>query len=115
MRYTWKARVLPGKLEEYIRRHDEIWPEMTEVLNQAGIHNYTIWNLRDELFGYYECDDHDYALRVQAESPVVARWNESMVGIIHLPIERVLRIDRIYPGAKSSTFNVYIKMLVKIS
>ena len=51
MRYTWKARVLPGKLAEYIRRHDEIWPEMTDVLNQAGIRNYTIWNLRDELFG----------------------------------------------------------------
>lgn len=82
MRYAWKARVLPGKLEEYIRRHDEIWPEMTEVLNQAGIRNYTIWNLRDELFGYYECDDLEYTLRVQAESPVVARWNESMVGIM---------------------------------
>ena len=82
MRYTWKARVLPGKLDEYIRRHDEIWPEMTEVLNQTVIHNYTIWNLRDELFGYYECDDLDYALRIQAESPVVARWIKSMEGIM---------------------------------
>lgn len=82
LRYTWKARVLPGKLEEYKKRHDEIWPEMTEVLNQAGIHNYTIWNLRDELFGYYECDDLEFALRYQAESPVVARWNVSMEGIM---------------------------------
>lgn len=81
-RYTWKARVLPGKLEEYIRRHDEIWPEMTAVLNEAGIRNYTIWNLRDELFGYYECEDLAYALKVQAESPVVARWNVSMEGIM---------------------------------
>ena len=81
-RYTWKARVLPGKLEEYIRRHDEIWPEMTAVLNEAGIRNYTIWNLRDELFGYYECEDLAHALRVQAESPVVARWNVSMEGIM---------------------------------
>ena len=97
MRYTWKARVLPGKLNEYIRRHDEIWPEMTEVLNQAGIHNYTIWNLRDELFGYYECDDLDYALRVQAESPVVARWNESMEGIMVMdadPVTGELNVPR---------------------
>ena len=89
MRYTWKARVLPGKLNEYIRRHDEIWPEMTEVLDQAGIRNYTIWNLRDELFGYYECDDLEYALRVQAESPVVARWNESMAGIMAMDADPV--------------------------
>ena len=97
MRYTWKARVLPGKLNEYIRRHDEIWPEMTEVLDQAGIRNYTIWNLRDELFGYYECDDLEYALRVQAESPVVARWNESMAGIMAMdadPVTGELNVPR---------------------
>ena len=39
-RYAWKATVLPGKLEEYIRRHNEIWPEMKDVLHQAGIRNY---------------------------------------------------------------------------
>lgn len=97
MRYTWKARVLPGKLEEYIRRHDEIWPEMTETLNRAGIRNYTIWNLRDELFGYYECDDLDYALRVQADSPVVARWNVSMEGIMVMdgdPVTGELSVPR---------------------
>ena len=82
MRYAWKGYVMPGKLAEYKRRHDEIWPEMTEVLNQAGVRNYTIWNLRNELFGYYECDDLDYALKVQAESPIVARWNVSMEGIM---------------------------------
>ena len=49
-RYAWKATVLPGKLPEYIRRHNEIWPEMKDVLHQAGIRNYTIWNVGNELF-----------------------------------------------------------------
>ena len=53
---TWKATLKPGKKAEYIRRHDEIWPEMTEVLTRAGIRNYTIWCCGDELFGYYECE-----------------------------------------------------------
>ena len=60
-RYAWKATVLPGKLEEYIRRHDQIWPEMRAVLADAGIRNYTIWNVGNELFGYYECDSVEYA------------------------------------------------------
>lgn len=81
---VWKARVLPGMLDEYIKRHDNIWPEMTEVLNQAGIHNYSIWNIGDELFGYYECEDVEYAAKVQAESPVVARWNVHMEGIMEM-------------------------------
>ena len=55
-RFAWTAKLLPGKKEEYIRRHDEIWPEMTELLNKAGIHNYTIWLVGDELFGYYEAE-----------------------------------------------------------
>lgn len=41
-RYAWKATVLPGKLDEYVRRHNAIWPELKEVLHQAGIRNYTI-------------------------------------------------------------------------
>ncbi len=81
-RFAWKARVLDGQLEEYIRRHDEIWPEMTAVLNEAGIHNYTIWSVGSELFGYYECDSIEYASKVQAESEVVARWNKYMKDVM---------------------------------
>ena len=70
-RYAWKAIVLPGMLDEYVRRHDAIWQEMKDVLHQAGIRNYTIWNVGNELFGYYECDSVEEAARVQAASPVV--------------------------------------------
>ncbi len=83
-RFAWKAVVLPGMLEEYKRRHNEIWPEMTALLNEAGIHNYTIWNVGSELFGYYECDSIEKASRVQSESPVVKRWNESMKPLMRM-------------------------------
>lgn len=83
-RFTWKAVVLPGMLEEYKRRHSAIWPEMTQLLNEAGIHNYTIWNVGDELFGYYECENIEKANRVQAQSEVVKRWNESMKHLMRM-------------------------------
>ena len=35
-RYGWKARVLPGMLEEYKRRHAEIWPEMLVQNGENG-------------------------------------------------------------------------------
>ena len=79
----WKARLLPGKKDEYIRRHDEIWPEMTELLNQAGIHNYTIWCDGEQLFGYYEADKGvAFAAEVQSTSPIVARWGEFMKDVM---------------------------------
>lgn len=86
-RYAWKAVVLPGKLNEYIKRHNEIWPEMTAVLNEAGIHNYTIWNTGNELFGYYECDNINYAAKVQAESAVLAKWNEYMKDVMVMEMD----------------------------
>jgi L-rhamnose mutarotase len=81
-KFAWKGNVLEGKLEEYIRRHDAIWPEMAQLLKKAGIRNYTIWNTGNELFGYYECDDIDTATRIQAESEVVARWGEYMKDVM---------------------------------
>jgi L-rhamnose mutarotase len=82
-RYAWKARIIEGKLQEYVRRHDEIWQEMLEVLKNAGIKNYTIWNVGNELFGYYECEKGiEYAAKVQRESPVVERWNEYMKDVM---------------------------------
>lgn len=82
-RYAWKATLLPGKLEEYRRRHAELWQEMRDVLTEAGIRNYTIWNTGNELFGYYECEKGiAYAAKVQAESPVVALWDTYMKDVM---------------------------------
>ena len=87
-KYAWKAIVLEGKLDEYIKRHDEIWPEMLEVLSEAGIVNYSIWNVGNELFGYYECEKGiDFAAKVQSESPVVDRWNEYMKDILIMELD----------------------------
>lgn len=87
-RYAWKAIVKDGKKAEYIRRHNEIWPELVEVLKKAGISNYTIWNNGNELFGYYECEKGaDYAARVQAESEVVDRWNEYMKDVMVMEMD----------------------------
>ena len=88
-RYAWKATVLPGRLEEYIDRHNHLWPEMKAVLKEAGIRNYTIWNAGNELFGYYECDNVQTAAQVQARSAVVERWNEFMKDVMQMDMDPV--------------------------
>ena len=89
-KYAWKAIVIDGKLDEYVKRHNEIWPEMLEVLKDAGIKNYTIWNTGNELFGYYECEKGvEYAAKVQDESPVVKRWNEYMKDVMIMEMDPV--------------------------
>jgi L-rhamnose mutarotase len=80
-RVAFKLNLKPGNQAEYKKVHDEIWPEMLEVLEQAGISNYTIWNTGDDIFGYYETPDKAETYRVLSESPVVDRWNEMMSAI----------------------------------
>ena len=87
-RYAWKATVLPGKLPEYIRRHNEIWPEMKALLKEAGIRNYTICSDGEELFAYYQGEKGvAFAERTQAGSPVVDRWNAYMEDVLELEMD----------------------------
>lgn len=86
--YLWTARIKPGMLDEYRRRHAEIWPEMRDVLHSAGIRNYTIFSDGERVIGYYECaQGAEYAARVQANSEVVARWNRYMEDVMTMQMD----------------------------
>ena len=89
-RYAWKAIVKDGCLDEYVRRHNAIWPELKQLLKDAGICNYTIWNVGNELFGYYECEKGKaFAQKTQAESPIVDKWNEYMKDVMIMEMDPV--------------------------
>lgn len=82
-KYAWKATIKDGCIEEYIRRHDNLPQEMKQLLQEAGIRNYSIWNTGNELFGYYECEKGvDFAAKTQANSPIVKKWDEYMADIL---------------------------------
>lgn len=87
-RFAWKAVVKDGMLDEYIDRHNKIWPELKDVLKSAGIGNYTIWNTGNELFGYFECEKGAaFAEETQARSEVVDRWNEYMKDVMVMELD----------------------------
>ena len=55
-RFGFKMKLFPGKKEEYIKRHSEIWPDLVKLLKDEGISNYSIF-LDEEtntLFAYQE-------------------------------------------------------------
>jgi L-rhamnose mutarotase len=74
-RHAFKMRLNPGAEAEYIRRHDAIWPELAELLRQAGISNYSIHLDRETLtlFGYLERRD-DHAMDDLPTNPVMRKW-----------------------------------------
>jgi len=60
-KYAFKMHLNPGCRDEYQRRHDEIWPELLDLLKEAGISDYSI-HLDPEtniLFGVlWRTDEH---------------------------------------------------------
>lgn len=87
-KYAWKATIKDGTLEEYIKRHNNLPEDMKDVLHKAGICNYTIWNVGNELFGYYECKyGIDFAAEQQRNSEVVKRWDEYMSDILIMEMD----------------------------
>lgn len=88
-KYAWKAELIDGKKEEYVKRHREIWSEMKDLLKKAGVKNYSIWVCGNELFGYYECEyGIDFAAKTQSESEVVKKWNEFMKDVMIMPLDK---------------------------
>ncbi len=81
-RVGFVMRLLPGKAEEYRRRHASVWPEMLEALRRAGCHNYSIFQRDEDLFGYFEVDDFERFRSMMAASEVNTRWQAEMTTLI---------------------------------
>jgi L-rhamnose mutarotase len=85
--YAWVLEIRPGYEEEYVRRHQEIWPEMIEALRSAGIRNYSIFRHGLTLFGYFETDDIEETQRYLANDETNRRWSEWMDPIMKVDID----------------------------
>jgi len=66
-------------LDEYRRKHAQVWPEMLRELKKAGWNNYTL-HLGDDglLIGIVECDSLDAARARMALTEVNGRWQAEM-------------------------------------
>jgi L-rhamnose mutarotase len=42
-RVAFKMKMIPGMKEEYIKRHDQIWPEIAELIKKSGVRGYSIF------------------------------------------------------------------------
>lgn len=40
---AFKMKLKPGMAEEYKKRHDEIWPELAELIRESGVYDYSIF------------------------------------------------------------------------
>src|SRR2546423_1210230 len=81
-RAAFVLRIKPERVDEYVREHAAVWPEMRAAISAAGIRNYSIFLHENLAFGYLECDDFDRAWEYLAAQEVNARWQDAMADLL---------------------------------
>ena len=74
-RIAFKMKLHRGKEAEYKRRHNELWPELEQLLKQAGIEDYSIFldEETNDLFGILKIEDSKQ-LDELPKHPVMKKW-----------------------------------------
>ncbi|SMC65641.1 L-rhamnose mutarotase [Rhizobium sp. RU36D] len=82
-KHAFKMRLNPGMDAEYKKRHDEIWPELVELLHAAGISDYSIHLDRETntLFGVLT-RPKTHGMADLPHHPVMKRWWAHMADIM---------------------------------
>lgn len=79
--FTMKLK--PGCVAEYARRHEEIWPELSQVIREAGISDYSIF-LDEESLTLFAVQKRATGNRAEElpGHPVVKKWWDYMAPLM---------------------------------
>ena len=83
IRKAFVMSVNAGSESEYQRRHSPIWDDLTAVLKDYGVHNYSIFLHPEtrQLFGYVEIEDEARWAAI-AKTEVCQRWWKHMADVM---------------------------------
>jgi L-rhamnose mutarotase len=93
-----------GRQQEYVRRHQPIWPELEEMLLGHGVRTYSIFldPATNDLFAYVEFATEAQWVAI-AETEVCRRWWSHMSDLmpsqrdnspVTAPLDEVFHIER---------------------
>lgn len=82
-------KLFPGMEEEYRKRHDAIWPELSNLLRETGIRDYSIFLDPStlSLFGILQVEDPKALDRLPARE-VMQKWWAYMADIMETNEDR---------------------------
>ncbi len=82
-RVAFKMQLHQGQVEEYKRRHDEIWAELVDLLKSIGVQDYSIF-LDPETYALFGVLNIENPARLDElpQHPVMQKWWKYMGDIM---------------------------------
>jgi len=102
-RVAFKMKLYPGFLEEYRKRHGEIWPELRKLLKDSGVSEYSIFfdEETNSLFAFQKQAGEQGSQDLGKEE-IVRKWWKFMADImetnpdnspVSIPLEEVFYME----------------------
>ena len=100
---AFRMHLKPGNEAEYARRHAQLWPEMKELLRQAGVSDYNIFLDRatGNLFAVQRVSGEGGSQDL-GDNPICRKWWDFMADLmdvnpdnspVSVPLEQVFHLD----------------------
>ena len=83
MRVAFKMHLNKGQKEEYKRRHDALWPELHQLLKEAGVSEYSIFldEETDILFAFQKVSGEGSSQDL-GQTEIVKKWWKYMSDVM---------------------------------
>lgn len=82
-RSAFKMFLKPGCEAEYEKRHNEIWPELSKLLKESGVYDYSIfWDKDTNILFAVQKTKGDGNSQDLGDNQIVQRWWEYMADIM---------------------------------
>lgn len=102
MKIAFKMKLKEGCKDEYIRRHNLIWPELKELLKNAGIADYTIFLDEETHVLFAVQQQNGQSSQDLGQTEIVKKWWAYMADImdtnadnspVSIPLHQVFHLD----------------------
>ena len=76
-RFITYAQIKEDMVDEYVRLHENAWPEVYGVIAESNFHNYSISIRGNEVYTYFEYTGNDYeADKAKMDNnPIMKKWH----------------------------------------
>lgn len=84
-RVAFKLKLKPGMAAEYEKRHQEIWPELSKAIRDAGIRDFSIYHdeSTDELVAFQKLVPDHTAAKLR-ETDIMRKWWAHMAPLMEI-------------------------------
>ncbi len=94
-------RVKKGKRKQYIKDHEECWPEMLKTIKESGIERNIIWMNGNEVLIYSMSENYDQAIKNLSKKKTFKEWSIRMESLLEVMQDfseggNVIKLEKVF-------------------